>query len=80
MLQALKFVHRWLEVNQVKFPKVLGNALVSFAESCEDSLRKYAIITLRLFALNQPDICGWCGGVKSLIEFAVDPSVQDMSD
>ena len=43
-------------------------------------LKRYAIITLRIFALNAPDICGWCGGIKLLIDAATDPLLADISD
>lgn len=69
-----------MEVSFVKFPKALGNALVSFAESCNEQFKRYAIMTLRVFALNAPDICGWCGGIRLLIESAMDPILADISD
>lgn len=79
-MQALKFIHRWLEVYGAKFPKILGNALVALAESCDEQLKRYAIITLRVFALNSSDVCGWCGGIRILIECAMDPALSDISD
>ena len=50
------------------------------AESCEDPLKKYAILTLRAFALNAPEMCSWCGGIRILIENAMEQSLSDISD
>ncbi|CAD8139168.1 unnamed protein product [Paramecium pentaurelia] len=90
VLQALKFSNKWLEklggcqnqnlTTTSKFPKILGNALVAMAESCEEQLKRYAIITLKAFALNAPEMCSWCGGIRILIENAIECSLSEISD
>ena len=37
-------------------------------------------MTLREFALNAPELCSWCGGIRILIENAMEPSLSDISD
>lgn len=76
----MKFTHKWLETSGAKFPKILGNALVALAENCDEQIKRYAIITLRVFALNAPEMCGWCGGIRILIDNAMEPSLSDISD
>lgn len=75
----MKIIQRFIEVIH-KIPKIITNSLVAFAESGDETNKSLAVLTVRLLALNNPLLCGWSGGIRLLVESAIDPSLNEISD
>jgi rapamycin-insensitive companion of mTOR len=77
IIEAIKFIRRWIVVDAASFPKLLANSLVALAEGGEEQIKKAAIETLRKLTVRNPEVAADCGGMKILFEAIIDPNFED---
>ena len=78
-IQTLKLIRKWIEIDAKSFPKLLVNSIVGLTESQDEVIRKTAVESLRILSMANPELSGWAGGIKTLIDLSVDPNCRELS-
>jgi len=55
---------------------MLAQSLVGFTETNEQFKKQCITIILHYATLN-PEMCGWCGGIRLVVDSITDPSIHE---
>ena len=77
IIEAIKFIRRWIIVDSSSFPKLLANSLVSLAECNDEQIKKASIETIRKLALRNAELASDCEGIRVLFKAVLDPNNED---
>eukprot|EP00516_Mucochytrium_quahogii_P006077 CAMPEP_0203753544 /NCGR_PEP_ID=MMETSP0098-20131031/7298_1 /ASSEMBLY_ACC=CAM_ASM_000208 /TAXON_ID=96639 /ORGANISM=" , Strain NY0313808BC1" /LENGTH=1723 /DNA_ID=CAMNT_0050644191 /DNA_START=914 /DNA_END=6081 /DNA_ORIENTATION=- len=78
-MEALKLCRRIMTLECSMLPRGIVRSLVAIANHSEDPFRNVVLETLRQLAIRDITVVAQCGGIRSMVNAIIDPSLPEMS-
>jgi len=77
-MQALKWIRAVKDLDPESIPRCCVVSLVAIASSQKEEFRRASLLTLKEIAELNPAVVAGCGGIRCLVDGALDPTLSDM--
>lgn len=79
-MQAVKVMKKFMTIMPEHFPTAFVRSLIAVSSVTDDSFRRISIEILRELSLINSQVVQKCYGFRALMEAAIDPALQDISE